>query len=151
MVKICLKKRGKRILKVRFIGPSKSTAAKPCLKKRGKRTLNVRFAPTTMDNLGNEKELKMVNITKFAKAIVSRASPINKTFMDEIMDKNIQIADKHEATQQAIKLLGELEERLLVPTKYEILAIAQCYVIADSMENLDWVDKLAAAARELSH
>tara|TARA_B100000579_G_scaffold309096_1_gene258765 strand:- start:25 stop:414 length:390 start_codon:yes stop_codon:yes gene_type:complete len=117
-----------------------------------KRSLRVRFAPLTTDNLGTKKELKMLNLTKFAKAIVSRSAPMHKTFVDQTLEKHIQInqADEQaakQATQQAVQLLGELEERLLLPTDKEIIAIGHAYVIADSMQNLDWVDRLAAAQR----
>lgn len=118
-----------------------------------KRSLRVRFAPMTTDNLGTKKELKMLNLTKFAKAIVSRSAPMDKTFVEETLEKHIQ-TNKPQATKQAAKqavqLLGELEERLLLPTDKEILAIGHAYVIVDSMQNLDWVDRLAAAQEHLA-
>ena len=118
-----------------------------------RKSLRVRFAPLTTDNLGTKKELKMLNLTKFAKAIVSRSAPMDKTFVEETLEKHIQTNKAQatkQATKQAVQLLGELEERLLLPTDKEIIAIGHAYVIADSMQNLDWVDRLAAAQEHLA-
>lgn len=114
-----------------------------------RKSLRVRFAPLTTDNLGTKKELKMLNLTKFAKAIVSRSAPMDKTFVEETLEKHIQI-NKPQAAKQAAQLLGELEERLLLPTDKQIIAIGHAYVIVDSMQNLDWVDRLAAAQEHLA-
>jgi len=123
---------------------------KKILQKRGKRSLRVRFAPMTSDNLGNKKRLKMVNITTFAKAIVNRTGTMDKTFVKETLEKHIQIDNKVKATQQAVDLLGELEERLLLPTTKPIISIAIAYVMTDSVQNLDWVDRLGAAAAHIA-
>ena len=123
---------------------------KSCMKKRGKRTLKVRFNKVVKDNEGSQKKIKRVNLTRLAYSVLKTPLlDINRDYMLKLLNKHKQTGSHRRAKQEVIQALDKLEDRILTP-KGEIVTIGSEYVLQHDLDKtIDWTTKLSTAAEVL--